>query len=387
MCGPARMLLGGHAKARRESASGTAVACFALGAAAMVRVGCAGSNEHTHAQAPPTPPLAVRTAESRADIAAMATAVMAAEVCPNLRGRFLPIPLVPDGVPPLGDEPAGGRFFVRECQAGIRDGYVWIFVAGVGWAWVDVVREEWTAKVGVHQHVSFGLKATVTGAVDLVYDPATDIATSRFVAVSVPLIEPVLLGGVRAIPVNGQAKIARWLSVDLDRRARDAIPPELRQRVFESLVRGAALDSRIAARQQMVRPLGLPNAPGRPFKDDVRSLVNERQELMPGGMHIVGPFAATPGARIDFNVLFAPVTFRVQCEQDALGIAQALETGQPPQATPNQQGLAASLPVGPGHQAVSSPCPWYLITQPESVHAVLELRVRASHAVYPAPGL
>lgn len=363
---------------------------YAASVTVLASTGCGGTGERP-APAQPFPPL-VRTAESRADVAAMLVEVMASEICGQLRGRFLPIGDVKAGAVPRGDEPVGGRWWVRDCRAKAFGGQVALYLQGAGWAWGDASEGMLGVEFGVRDYVYFAAAGTVVGTVDMSFDAVRRIAWGQFA----PTMHPYVATGLtRHVETEGNwaGSIASFISFGAlgsyaDGRANEKATTMIANSFTELLTSGFVFTFDVVRRQPDAYAAGKA-APRHPFNDDTRWLVNEQQVLRrkPGGVHVVGPFAPTQAAGVDFSVDEGMVHYRAECEADVIRWFEPTAHGRWPELPPARHAQTGLVSAGGAtRRTVGAACPWYLITQPLTEKAVANVRVRADTTGYPMAG-
>lgn len=336
---------------------------------------------------PPTSP-GVRTAESRADVAAMLNELMASEFCDSVRGRFMPLAHTKDGLPAQGDEAVGGRWWIRDCRAQVAQGQTAIYMSGVGWAWAEGSKAFW----GTSDYVYFSAAGTMVGLTDVMFDPARRVATLQFVPTATPFVWSGVTNQLEAHgSIPGQVLSILTLGL-LSGSIDDSATNRAREIVAQSFARqlssGFVLTLDVTHRQRDVHAVGQVVGPLRPFTDGIRWVVNEQEVLhaRPGAVHVNGPFAPTPAAAVDFVTVSGVLQYRVECVADVATWFQPTARGLPPLLPPSLHGQNG-LVSGAATRVVASSCPWYLITQPASGDVVANVRVRADVSGYPAAGL
>lgn len=351
-------------------------------------VGCGSERISTAAQMPAL----VRTAESRADIAVMLTDMMVSEVCDQVRGRFLPIGHTTNGEPGRGNEPAGGRWWVRDCRAQAYQGQVALYLSGVGWAWAEG-SDGFGVRWGTAEYAFFNAAGTVVGFTDMSFDADRRIAWLQFRPSGVPYLST---GVTNRLEAHGNlpGKVVSVFTLGLfsgaiDDRANDTARMVIAKSFERQISSGFIVTFDVTRRQRDLASFGLTEAPLRPFNDGVRWLVNERQVLhpRPGGVHVNGPFAATHTAGVDFRILSGALKYRVECEREVATWFEPMTRGSPPVLPAVTHAQAGIVSGGSDTRHVAAGCPWYLITEPASDEVVVaDVRVRADVSGHPVAG-
>lgn len=376
-----------HAEAARAR-SITWGLSVALAVHAVFASGC-GSSSSSAAAPAQTPPI-VRTSASRPEIVALGGALFAEHLCERLRGQFLPLGEVSEDedVKPRGDEPIGGRFWVRQCQTSLNGARVAMSLEGIGWAWVH--RGAWG--FGLNDYVYFTASGSVVGEVDMSFDGAQQVAWAQFRPVLPPVATGAAIGTVETRANLGGALlhvISRgWAGEKADSTAREKLGAAVQSAFSERLGTGFFVTYDI--RRHQADNFGAASLPPlRPFTDGRRWLVNERELLRraPGGLHILGPFAPTRAGSIDYVVREGSMRYRAECEQDVVAWLGALPRGAAPLLPPPQHTQTGVLGVGTSTVTLGAACPFYVIHEAASDLVTVDVRVRADASGYPAMGL
>lgn len=332
---------------------------------------------------PPSPylPTIVRSSATRPAMVEMATDLLVRDICDRMRDQFLPIAEAPlsDDAHNLGDEPAGGRWWVRECQASLVGEHMSLTLGGVGWTWVERSNR---IGIGVQQYAHFLARSSVVGDVDIDYDRSRRLVMLRFA----PLASPEVSGG--AVGTVRTGRLSHAVTFGLSSSAAESKVTEGVQRAASERIGAGFVIFYSIDLRQIVAFSPNERMPLFPFTDGRRWLANERQILRPqaGSRHILGPYAAAPAISVDFVVRDAPVVYRLECARDVLAWMQPAAEGHAPSLPPPQPQRSAVLPVGTTTQAFAMACPWYLVTEPTGSMSSLDVRVRADATILPVPG-
>lgn len=318
------------------------VASFLAG---MAILGCGG------APPPPPPVLAppmARIPAGQADTAAMLTEMLAIEYCDQARGRFLPIAYTRGGRLPRGDEPVGGRWWVRDCRARVFEGQLALFLDGVGWAWAEGEEDFLIAGWRTAEYAFFAAGGTVVGPVDV--DLAGKRLWIRFQPRMMPYVSSTPTNRVTARGNFGADVLSLLTLGFLGKMADDSANETVERRLATVFTRklgaGFELWFDVQHRQRDLVTSDAVTPPIRPFSDGIRWLVNERQVFHSGGVHVNGPYALTQTAGVDFRVLYGTVRYRVECERDVVAwldpVASGVAPSLPPPAHAQAEGRASS---------------------------------------------
>ena len=249
------------------------------------------------------PPAVIRTAESRADVIAMATELVATDACESVRGRFLPLLQLPLVGPPRGDEPVDGRWWVQTCTPELRNGQVELNLSGVGWQYVNRAGDGLLqSNFRVIGYVHFAATGTVVATVDMSFDPIRHLAWLQFRPTTVPVHRAWLTSQTKPVG-NWLGKMMNLLDEErVDADANQTVVGQANDALFNGLNAGFALTYDLRTHQRDLIAGGrVP--PQHPLGDSIPWLINEREILRAaGGFHVNGPFASTQGAGVDFFV-------------------------------------------------------------------------------------
>jgi hypothetical protein len=233
-----------------------------------------------------------------AEVQALATDVIAPQLCPQLLGSFVGLP--GDESAPgaeAGTLPSVGRWWIRSCEAAVVDGRLAFRIAGPGWTWV----EQESHGFRIRQYLLFEAEARLTTELSLAYDPDTHIASLWMAPIGEVEATITPRGALTAEATNFFSRVVGGIltltRADADERARaeaESIGSErLRSRLSAGFTMTFSLD-----RQQvdfMVGALSRGTTPVRPFPDEPGApwVVNQRSRIYPGGVDVVGPIPAS----------------------------------------------------------------------------------------------
>jgi hypothetical protein len=325
-------------------------------------------------------PTGAGTAES--DVRRLLAAAVVPRLCDELRGTFVGLPGEHGSAgPAAGADPTVGRWWIRECSA-TRDGdALQISIAGTGWTWVD--RESMGFRV--RQYLRFDARAAFRAVMDLGYDDATGIATiwMRPGPDVTASVQP--RGLVRAEATNVLSGMLGGLleltGSSVNERAQRQVAEEGSQRLRDRFSRGLTVTLAIASQQMdfMVGALARGEVPMRPYPPEtgVVWLVNQRVQIWPGGMDVVGPLPEGRGAHALDLELEEGEGLRVDalCQADFERFYdQMLQGGTP--TPPRGTRVMEFARVGAQRQVIPTlGCPTLLLLVPND-RATLPVRMR-----------
>jgi hypothetical protein len=282
--------------------------------------------------------------------------VATSQVCAKVKSEVIGLP--------SGDGRIAGRWFIQEC-ADYGDGRsVSLALGGPGWIWVD----ETLKGVRVHQYVYFFARVSQGGALEVSFDESARILSAWMTPAGTPTIAFSPLSSVNYQPQN---PIAKLLGMDMPSNVDGAMSSKAEelagQRFKEITSRGTSITYKTPTAQLDVLVGRVANGPvPRPFPT-AQWIVNERQELHPGGFHIAGPFPYSQHASLEaliesgFDLQYAPV-----CADAARAAMAQLAAGQP--ASPSK--AIPTTYVAPGQKYLARLnlplCDWALVTYSRS---------------------
>jgi hypothetical protein len=312
--------------------------------------------------------------DASAEVRALATDVIAPELCPRLLGSFIGLP--GDESAPgaeAGTLPSVGRWWIRACEASVVDGRLAFRIAGPGWTWVEQASHGFR----VRQYLLFEAEARLTTELSLAYDAETRVATLWMAPVGEVTATITPRGELTAEATNFFARVVGGIltltRADADERARaevEAVGSErLRSRLGAGFTMTLALDRRQA--DFMVGALPRGTTPVRPFPDEPGApwVVNQRARVYPGGVDILGPIpASAEPMALDFALEEGEgVVIRSACEADVRDYLDARfrdPAAEPP--PPPGTDLLTTSAVGVLRRVALAPsaCPRVLLVAP-----------------------
>ncbi len=335
----------------------------------LTLLACGGAQTGAVPPQPPPPRSAVGDLNVRKLVLDMAEK----KACSQLEGKWLGLPAQDDTSSECPKNLTGadaglacswGRLQIRDCKSTItRDGgsdALSLSFGGVGWTWVD--RK--SGDVGVRQYVYLTATVEMKSAFDVGYDPGSKIA-SVWLTPTEPLKARVnALGTIKLVGdgVIGQLEKAAATALGVDPKHQFAMQGA--QMFEEKLRKGMTMTFDTESQQIDLMLSPLPNGivPKRPMPNGVHPwMLNERQELFPGGVQFSGPYETAPAVQLDAKWEGgSPVSYGMVCATDATNAADALARGDKPSLVLQSRGQFSD----PTFTKVLAPptCPWVLVT-------------------------
>jgi hypothetical protein len=330
-----------------------------------------------------------------AELAALLAEVLTPQLCPRLLGSYVGLPGEGGATgPAAGRDPSVGRWWIRRCNAQIRDGRLGLSLGGMGWTWVD--RE--SSGFRVRQYLLVDMEAELSVDLELAYDRPRRLATlwmrpPEGAAVSARvtprgLVTPeatsiftAVIGG--ALPLFGESpsELARAQVAEIGSAT-------LREKLARGFTMTYALDRRQA--DFMVGALSRGETPERPFDEPTTQpwSVNQRSRVWRGGLDVVGPIDASQGMQgLDIALEEgAGAVVRTVCAEPMeryfdQRFQAPTRTVPPPGGAP----LLELTRTGVVQHAVipRAPCPTLLLIAPKSAGDGSDLPVQLRYRVAP----
>lgn len=232
--------------------------------------------------------------EANSDVQALLVDVIAPRLCDALRGSFVGLPGEGGSVgPAAGSDPTVGRWWIRECRAEVRDDRLNLAIAGTGWTWVD--RESMGFRV--RQYLRFDAHAAFSATMEVGYDRAARVATIWIrpgPEVQAGVTPRGLVQAEATNPLAGMlGGILELTGTSASQRAQQQVAEEGSQRLRERFASGFTVTFAMDEQQMdfMVGALGRGEVPIRPYPPEpgVVWSINQRMQIWPGGLDVLGP--------------------------------------------------------------------------------------------------
>ncbi len=319
------------------------------------------------ADPPPTTP--TRTAVSDVNIRKLVLEMAEKKACSQLDGKWLGLPAQDDTASECPKNLTGadaglacawGRLQIRDCRASVEKDALSLAFGGVGWTWV----ERKSGAVGIRQYVYLTATVEMRSAFDIGYDESSKVA-SVWLTPTGPLKARVnALGTIKLVGdgVVGQLEKAAATALGVDPKHQFAM--EGAQMFEEKLRKGMTMTFDTESQQVDLMLSPLPNGvvPKRPMALGATPwILNERQEIFPGGLQFSGPFDPTPAIELDGKWEGgSPASFGFACATDATSAVDALARGDKPALALQSRGQFSD----PTFRRLIAPpaCPWVLVT-------------------------
>ncbi len=290
------------------------------------------------------------------------------QVCPKTLGKFIGLPSDKDkdlsGTLLAGSARVSGRWLIQECLPDPTDGQtLGLRLGGIGWAWAEQAQYGFQ----VRQYVYFRATAYLRGALNVAYDANAHIGTVWLTPLAPPQVGFTPLSNVNAHPTNFLTGFLSVIDVPgiIDDHARSAAEQLGSESFVTALSSGATITFGTLSGQMdlTMGQLHAGQTPRRPFPLPTW-LVNERQELHPGGVEITGPlpFAQSVQLLVYIEPPGGAFAYGVACAQSAQAVVAQLASGSP--MPPNARAPTGNVQAGQLYRVplTPPPCDWVLVT-------------------------
>jgi hypothetical protein len=318
--------------------------------------------------------------------------VIAPHICESMRGSFIGLPGEGGTTGPAsGSDPTVGRWWIRECSAAVDGDALRVSINGTGWTWID--RESMGFRV--RQYLRFDAHAAFSATMQVGYDRPARIATiwmhpggevdagvtpRGLVQVESTNVLSGMIGGLLELTGSSASQ-----------RAQQQVAEEGSARLRERFSAGFTVTFSMANEQMdfMVGALERGQVPVRPYADEtgVTWSVNQRMQIWPGGLDVLGPTPVGRGQQaLDLELeegegLIVDATCQADFERF---YDQTLQGGSPPPPTGTR--VMEFSQSGQAQRALIPElgCPTLLLVQPRSGATMpARMRIRVTPASAP----
>ena len=332
----------------------------------LVILACGGAATNTATTPENAPP---RSALGDLNVRKLVLDMAEKKACAQLEGKWLGLPAQDDTSSECPKNLTGadaglacswGRLQIRDCKSVIDKDSLSLSFGGVGWTWVD----QKSGAVGVRQYVYLTATVEMKSAFDIGYDPNSKIA-SVWLTPTEPLKARVnALGTIKLVGngVIGELEKAAATALGVDPKHQFAMQGA--QMFEEKLRKGMTMtfDTESSQIDLMLSPLPNGVVPKRPMPNGVHPwILNERQEVFPGGVQFSGPYEPATAVQLDAKWEGgSPVSYGIVCAIDATNAADALARGDRPSLAMQSRGQFSDATFT---RVLAPPsCPWVLVT-------------------------
>ncbi len=335
---------------------------------AVVIIACGGASQNV--AKPETPP--PRSAIGDLNVRKLVLDMAEKKACAQLEGKWLGLPAQDDTSSECPKNLAGadaglacswGRLQIRDCKSVIQNDSLSLSFGGVGWTWVD----QKSGSVGVRQYVYLTATVEMKSAFDIGYDPDSKIA-SVWLTPTEPLKARVnALGTIKLVGTGVIGELEKVAASALGVDPKHQFAMQGAQMFEEKLRKGMTMtfDTESSQIDLMLSPLPNGVVPKRPMSRVATNvhpwILNERQEVFPGGVQFSGPYEPATAVQLDAQWEGgSPVGYGIVCATDATNMADALARGDRPSLLLQSRGQFSD----PTFTRLLAPpaCPWVLVT-------------------------
>ena len=335
----------------------------ALGAALVCLPGAckssARSEPSVHSAEPvPSATPVERGAVGDGDLRVMLTELAAAKACELVRGQFRPL-RAPDR-----DDVVTGIMWIRQCKITNVGTRVTVALSGNGWQWAAQQQDKAGGTFAIQQYVKFAMTATIPGALDIAYSPATHVVSLWFTPASPPEVTFTPVGdidvdrkGLWSSVVGAVGSVLGQSPEHLaNREAKEQGGHQLEKQLADGLSITIDLCSGLSRFHLGREPKGKLNQP------DAGETKKVPIELQPHALMIFGPQAVgDAGFTANVEARTGGLHVALACAEQADRLAAAYVAGEP---LPTIETLVAKEIHGKGTLNVRrANCPVTLIAQ------------------------
>jgi hypothetical protein len=276
---------------------------------------------------PVAPPPPIRDAVGDAELREMLADVASARACERIRDHFHALR---DG---NRHDVVLGDLWIHGCTGTHVGTKLTFTVTGGGWQWEDKTTREVGAGFAVRQYIRFTATATLTGTLDLGYDPTSHVGSLWFSPDGEPTVNVDPVGNIAVRNTSTWSSVVAAVGKAFSRSPAQAGVTEAKkqaQRQFlaqlvEGLTVTVDLCSGIIRSTSGRLPRGVMAPP------DVLEPSSTALELEPGGLLVLGPQRAKSGMSVHVDAR-GPVDVALACYDQAAAAARAYLEGDPPPA-------------------------------------------------------
>ena len=157
---------------------------------AMVIGSCHRHHDDVRAESTPVAKPVERGAAGDEDLRVMLSELASAKACELVRGQFRPLR------DPKRVDVVTGLMWIRDCKITNAGAKVTFVLSGNGWQWADQQQKKAGGTFAIQQYVTFGMTATIPGALDVAYDRHDHVMSLWFTPSRLPEVVFTPIGGI-----------------------------------------------------------------------------------------------------------------------------------------------------------------------------------------------
>jgi hypothetical protein len=295
--------------------------------------------EHDVPSPPPVPPpvsskkaavAPTRGAVGDEDLRVMLSELASSKACGLVRGGFTGL-RAPDR-----SDVVTGVLWIRKCEITNAGLHVTFHIAGNGWLWISVTKDQGGGTFNMRQYVRFGVDTTLRGALDIAYDRRAHVASVWFTPDRPPEVRFTAIGNVDVDREGVWSSVVGALGTAFATSPEDAAAEQTQSQGTSELA--ARLANGLAVTINLCTGLSRVQLGRSPKGEMAAADVGETRrvpvELQPGGVMIIGPQLAGYGMTLQAVALQGGVRLTLVCAKDAETIAREFMAGRPVPVVP-----------------------------------------------------
>jgi hypothetical protein len=319
---------------------------------------CHGNDQSAGTTAVARPaPAPVRGAAGDEDLRIMLAQLASAKACEQIHGHFQALPA--SGRPDV----MAGVLWIHGCRITNTGTKVKFRLEGNGWQWIDQEKKKAGATFSMRQYVRFAVAATISGTLDVGYDPTAHIASVWFSPTGDPEVRFAPTGNLDVDPEGAWSSVlgaaasllAKSPEESAQQDAQNQGAAEFKKQFAGGLSITADLCTGLVRTGMGHTTRGKMAAPG------VGETSRIAVELQPGGLMIFGPQPATDGMTIEADVPKGAAHLALMCNDQAQAQAKAFVASSAPPAAAGSVLAAHDVHGQATLQIAATKCPVSLV--------------------------
>ena len=348
--------------------------CVAL----VVLVACSSKTPPPDAR-PPPPEAPLRDATGDADVRILVADLLAGRACDQAVHRF-------GGLrDTVRKHVITGVVWIRDCKITNDGTKVTAEISGNGWQWIEQSQKKAGGTFDVKQYVRFGVRAKVSGVVDVAYDPPKHIVSLWFTPSGEPAVDFTPIGEIEVHRDSAWASVIGGLGslvgLSPEDAADTAATDQGKQTVKKAAANGGELAIDLCKNITRISKKRLPK--GQMPKPSTGETDKVAIEVRNFGVMIEGPFDAHEGMTIETQVTGGAAKVNLACLAEGETTAQAFLDDKTNTAKPLKSEVVT------GHATLRVPrehCPVVVVIRSVQATPVTVSFVRPAHEATESKG-
>ncbi|MBZ0231375.1 MAG: hypothetical protein K8M05_03430, partial [Deltaproteobacteria bacterium] len=279
---------------------------------------------------PEPPPEPIRVAAGDRDLRVLLAEVAEGRGCELLKGKFRPLR------DRSRSDVVTGVLWIRDCRMDRRGLDLTLALDAGGWQHIERATDTAGATFELAQSVRFAADMTMTGVLDVAYEPATHVASVWFSPAETPDVRFEPIGEIEVDERGAWAAtvgaLGSLVGQSPEAKSEDRVEEEGEHAMTKQLAGGLGATIDLCSglvRDDLGRP---PN--GVMYEPGVGATLHVLHELHPGGLFVLGPYRAPKGMTVNLEVEHGTVRAALMCRGEAEKLGEAfLERRELPEVT------------------------------------------------------